>query len=348
MSQNNSVNKQSALTQPKGNKQQAQRRPQHAQRGHVQSQIESKLANLFNLNTQRSRGGLADLKSIGQDGQDHINVHRVSKNKLGFLLSTAALHDFTLFGKRFTSIDNMTIFYRSHCTVDSLATGPVGQIRDFSANSVKSYPPITNLYVLVCLAYVEIFKKLPDLLEAMRMNNLPLDSYYFPQKNVRQRHPASATLVSAIQEAFQAVRDNRDADLTKFMFQEKSRSIQTRSTLEGKTFLEIVRAEFAPKAIREDFYEKHADLAKELKDAEVARRAERKAQRDAAAAEAAKPTPVPDVVIELDNVMQGAPMHMPLAPELQDAPTQANVEEIPVGVIVDDAPVEETDKPAEQ
>ena len=281
-----------ALTSKPGNKKpQGKGQKPNTQRhaySHAQTQMESKLSTLFNLSTQRARGQLAELKAIGEEGEGHINVHRNSKTKLGFLLSTAAQHDFTLFNKRFTSIDNLMMYYRSHCTVDALATGSVALARDFNRNRVKSYPSVKNLFVLACLGYMEIFKRNPVLLQAMEQNALPLDSYdLLDQGKQRKRHPASGTLVSAVQEAFQAVRDNREPDLKKFMFNDLARVLATRATLEGKTFLETATSEFSPRAFREEFNNKHAELAAQIRDEEQKRRQAQKEQRNAKKAEPA-------------------------------------------------------------
>jgi hypothetical protein len=255
--------------------------------------MESKLATLFNLSTQRARGQLADLRDIGEEGVGHINVHRNSKSKLGYLLSTAATHDFSLFNKRFTSIDNLTMYYRSHCTVDALATGSVGLAREFNRNRVKSYPAVKNMYVLTCLGYMEIFKRNPVLMEAMQANELPLDSYdVVDNGKTRKRHQASSTLVAAVQEAFQAVRDNREPDLKKFMFNDLARSLSIRATQEGKSFMEVVTSEFSPRAVREAFNTKHAELAEQIRQEEQKRRADQKAARNAKREDAKPAAPV--------------------------------------------------------
>lgn len=263
-------------------------RPAAPQRTKAQSQMESQLTTLFNLSTQRSLGQMPDIKDIGEEGIDHINVHRNSKSKLGYLLSTAANHDFLLFNKRFTSIDNLNMFYRSHCTVDALATGSVGLVRDFNRSRVKSYPMIKNLFVVACLGYIEIFKRTPALMAAMEANKLPLDSYDFDKETKkRRRHQASATLVQAVQEAFQAVRDNREPDLRKFMFNDIARSTATRAALAGLSFEELVRSEFSPRAIRESFQTKHAELAAQIRDEMTKHRDEQKALRNAKSAKPA-------------------------------------------------------------
>lgn len=269
--------KTAALTKPKKNRGYKGPRPQQAQ-----TQMETQLSNLFNLSSQRTRGHLPDIKNIGDEGVHHINVHRHSKSKLGFLLSTAASHDFMLFNKRFTSIDNLMLYYRSHCTVDALATGTVGLTRDFNRNRAKDYPQLKNLFVVACLGYMEIFKRTPALMQAMDANKLPLDSYDTQSDTkLRRRHAATATLVSAVQEAFQAVRDNREPDLKKFMFNEVARSLAIRAGTEGFTFEEVVRSVFSPRTVREKFLAEHAELAAKFKADEQKRQQERKASRDA-------------------------------------------------------------------
>lgn len=269
--------KTAALTKPKKNRGYKGPRPQQAQ-----SQMETQLSNLFNLSSQRTRGHLPDIKNIGDEGVHHINVHRHSKSKLGFLLSTAASHDFMLFNKRFTSIDNLMLYYRSHCTVDALATGTVGLTRDFNRNRAKDYPQLKNLFVVACLGYMEIFKRTPALMQAMDANKLPLDSYDTQSDTkLRRRHAATATLVSAVQEAFQAVRDNREPDLKKFMFNETARNLAVRAGTEGHTFEEVVRSVFSPRTVREKFLAEHAELAAKFKADEQKRQQERKASRDA-------------------------------------------------------------------
>lgn len=281
MSQQKEI-KQSALTKAKSQKPAAKKGPRPTTRPQgAPSQMRSALSTLFNFSTQRSRGDLADLAAIGEEGVDHINVHRSSKTELGHLLSTAAELDFLLFGKRFTSIDNLMMFYRSYCTVEALTTGPVGLVREFNRNSVEDYPSISNLFVVVCLGYVEIFKRNPALTEAMAENRLPLDSY-FTEHGKRKRHKATTTLVQAVQEAFNAVRDKREPDLNKFMFPDFSRKMNTRATMEGKSLLEVVHSEFSPRAVREKFLENHADLANKIRQKERDRIAARRANREAA------------------------------------------------------------------
>ena len=183
------------------------------------TQMEEQLGALYNL-TRGREGYSRDLESLGVEGVDHINVSRYSDNRLGFLLAPSTKLSFKLFGRSFSTIENLMLFYRSWCTNNILPTADFNTCSEIRTNELSKFPHFANIYVVVCLGYVSIFKKLPTLLKAMEQNTLVLDSYK-TQNGQRVRPNTSVILVRAINEAFSAVSENRQPNLSVFMNREQ-------------------------------------------------------------------------------------------------------------------------------
>jgi len=183
------------------------------------TQMEEQLGALYNL-TRGREGYSRDLESLGVEGVDHINVSRYSDNRLGFLLAPSTKLSFKLFGRSFSTIENLMLFYRSWCTNNILPTADFNTCSEIRTNELTKFPHFANIYVVVCLGYVSIFKKLPTLLKAMEQNTLVLDSYK-TQNGQRVRPNTSVILVRAINEAFSAVSENRQPNLSVFMNREQ-------------------------------------------------------------------------------------------------------------------------------
>ena len=233
-------------------------RNQQREQNRTQTQIESKLSILFNR-TRSTDGYLPNLADLGEEGVDHINVSRNSKTRLGYLLSSGARFDFHLFGRRFTTIENLLLFYRTHCTSNDYIT--VDIFSKSKLNQVASqFPPLYNMYVVVCLAYISIFKKNPELLEALNENTLPLDAYIERRDRTRTRHKASRSIIMAIQEAQNSIRDKRDPQLGMFMFRETSDKYNRLAYETQQTFTEVVVNDFAPERIATRFKQEFPDF----------------------------------------------------------------------------------------
>ncbi len=252
-------NQQNRQSKKKNNQQRQQGKPNKAI-SHVPSKMESELSRLFNR-TRSFDGNLPHIETIGQEGVDHINVNRDSKTNLGKLLSTSSGLRFTLFGTRFNSIEHMMLFYRTHASQGSVPSLDKSAFMAWR-NAVRAYPNFQNIYVLVCLSYVAIFKDPENaaLLEAMNANPVPLDSYSTQEDGKRNRHVTSSTLVRAIYEAHSAVKDDREPNLTVFMFRDLSDQMHHTAHSEGKKVNDVIRVFYEPATVAERFKVSHPDF----------------------------------------------------------------------------------------
>lgn len=222
------------------------------------SQMESKLGALFNR-TRVYEGQLPDIETLGEEGVDHINISRGSKTRLGYLLTTNAEINFELFGTRFTSIDNLMLFYRSHCTMPVLATCSMNHARQKYTEQLDRFPFFQNMYVIVCLAYAAILKKTPELLEALNQNTLPLDNYYHDRaSDKRMRRKTSHLLVRAVTEAHKAVRNRKDPELEVFVFRDMINGFKEAyydiPYQENFSFYDFLYNEFSIKKVQERYH----------------------------------------------------------------------------------------------
>lgn len=224
------------------------RRQQPMGREVAKTQIEGQLENLFN----RARSGdhiLPPLEQYVQEGVDHINVHRNSTVHLGYLLSTQARLNFELYGLKFSSIANLMCYYRFHCMNEDIRTAELDPLNVYVNSNVRKFPPIANLYVVVCLGYMALFRSNPELLNALSMNDLPLDSYT-ESGGARTRHPSTRILIKAVREAHQSLVFERWPNLLTFVVKDQ-RSEMARVSRQNKVRFEEM---FAPEVIRADYY----------------------------------------------------------------------------------------------
>lgn len=224
------------------------------------NQIGDQLGALFNL-TKGREGHVRDINSLGVEGVDHINVSRHSTTQLGFLLAPTTKLGFKLFGRNFSTVENLLMYYRSWCTIDSLATADYTTINELRNGSLKDFPHFANIYVVVCLAYVSIFKKHQAMFKAMESNMLVLDSYK-EQHKVRTRPNTGLILVRAINEAYSSVAENRKPNLSIFMGREDVANLREiyddMPYNPDLSFNQFVEDCFAPDNIKEVYKQKHA------------------------------------------------------------------------------------------
>lgn len=232
------------------------------------NQLGDQLGALFNL-TKGREGHARDINSIGVEGVDHINVSRHSTTHLGFLLAPTTKLGFRLFNRNFSTVENLLMFYRSWCSINSLATADYNTINEIRNGTLKEFPHFANIYVVVCLAYVSIFKKHPALLDAMERNMLVLDSYK-EQHKVRTRPNTGLILVRAINEAFSCVTEKRRPNLSIFMNRDDVAAYREEFLKlpynEDFTFNEFIENCFTPESVNEVFnktyVEKHDEELK--------------------------------------------------------------------------------------
>lgn len=245
-------------------KQRNNKKPQNTGRrpSHVQTQIESQLSQLFNR-TQVLSGNLPPIASLKEEGVDHINVNRRSRYNLGKLLSTGAELTFKLYGQTYASIDNLILFYRSHCSQPTIPMADQTANTRFFRTHIDKYPKFSNVFTLVCLAYIEIFKNNRALFEALLQNDLPLDSYVV-KDNRKTRHATSQPLLLAIQEAFECVRDKREPRLQLFMFERDAQVLHREAALSGESFMKVHSYVYSHEAVLDRFKQIYPELHAEL------------------------------------------------------------------------------------
>lgn len=223
----------------------------------VQSQIESQLASLF-VRARVAEGHFRDIRELGQEGVDHININRFSKTTLGYLLSTGAKLDFQVLGKKYSSIGNLIAYYKSHCTNESVVMATGDTSPHFSSEDFERFPQFSNLYAIVCLGYWDIIKNNASLFNALEINDIPLDSYV-ERKGIRARHQTTNILISAIKEAHSAVKGDRDPRLNAFIFDATLRALQ-RESQRDNVYMETLIAEmFKPETVREAYMKAHGN-----------------------------------------------------------------------------------------
>ena len=229
------------------------------QRTPVQSQIETQLASLF-TRARTGEGHLRDIRELGQEGVDHINVNRFSKSTLGYLLSTTAKLDFWVLGHQYSSIGNLMAYYKSHCTNEEVTMAGTDTMQAFTSEEYDRYPQFNNLYAVVCLGYWAIIQNNPALLDALNINDIPFDSYV-ERKGVRTRHQASKILVRAIQEAHLAVKFGRDPQLNAFILDDTLRSLMSRSARESVYLEDLIADMFRPETVRDSYLAAYGEIS---------------------------------------------------------------------------------------
>lgn len=220
---------------------------------HKPTQMEEQLGALYNL-TRGREGYTRDIEALGQEGVDHINVSRFSNNKLGFLLAPSTKLSFKLFNRSFSTIENLMLFYRSWCSINVLPTADFVTGAEIRNNELQTFPHFANIYVIVCLGYVSIFKKYPALLKAMEQNTLVLDSYKTDKNsNSRVRPSTSLILVRAINEAYFSVHENRHPNLAIFLNRDNAQTMRDLFNdlpyNENFTFNNFIEDSFSPKNV---------------------------------------------------------------------------------------------------
>ena len=329
----------------------------------VQSQIESQLASLF-TRARVAEGHFRDIKELGEEGIDHINVNRYSKTTLGYLLSTSAKIDFEVLGKKYNSIGNLIAFYKTHCTNEKIPMSITDNGQHFTNEDFNRFPQFKNLYAIVCLGYWDIIKHNKELFNALEINDLPLDSY-IEKKGIRSRHMTTNILISVIKEAFNAVKDDREPNLNAFIFEATLRALNQRSIREKVYVDTLIASMFKPETVRAAYMVSHgnalatAELAKakelkakkeqQAKDAAEAAAKEVKVKLSEKAEEAVEPVEVaeqpeePDVVRH-PHVCDAEAVEVAEQPDLQKA-SKVVVEQTTTEAPVE--AVEETEKPQE-
>ena len=245
------------------------------------NQLGDQLGALFNL-TKGREGHARDINSIGVEGVDHINVSRHSTTHLGFLLAPTTKLGFKLFNRNFSTVENLLMFYRSWCTIGSLATADYSTINEIRNGSLKDFPHFANIYVVVCLAYVSIFKKHTALLDAMDRNMLVLDSYK-EQNKVRSRPNTGLILVRAINEAYSSVIEKRHPNLSIFMNRDDGNNYRAEFDKlpynENFSLNEFIEMSFTPEAVQEYFKANYIYVEKPKED-EASESTEQDAKED--------------------------------------------------------------------
>lgn len=233
----------------------------------VHSQIETQLARLF-TRVRVNEGHYRAIEELGQEGIDHINLNRQSKTALGYLLSTSSSLNFKVLGHKYSSINNLIGFYRSYCTDDSLKEGETNQNQPFMVSRDGTSLRFNNIYALVCFGYWSIFKTQKTLFDAVEDNKLPFDSY-IEQNNKRIRHQSTGILINAIKEAHLAVKENRDPDISQFVFPDFLAPMKKKSKATGVSLFDILCEHFKPINVKQYYVENHQPYKAPVEEAVV-------------------------------------------------------------------------------
>lgn len=231
-------------------------KPKKKPHKNVQSQIETQLAALY-ARSRTGEGHKRNIRELGAEGVDHINVSRYSQNTLGYLISTNAMMSIEVLGTEYKSIDNLIQYYKSHCTNDELRTCDAGKLIDF--RNASRYPLYLNVYAVVCLGYISMFERNPNLLAAMNLNDLPLDSYT-ERDGKRFRPHVTATLIGAIKEAHRCVKYDKIAALSPFIISERYSDLVKSSVKHNVSLESTIGSFFYPANVRNEYLAAHPEV----------------------------------------------------------------------------------------
>jgi hypothetical protein len=177
-----------------------------------------KLSALTSRNNIKTRDDINDPSpspmNWKEDGLDHINIWSNAETELGKVLA----HEFPLnfyhsvFGK-FCSVESFW-FYINSAERDDVIRNMSGKVlKDFSKKLTKIR--VLNFRAIIMDSNWQRIQQYPDIVEAIKMNELPYDTYYVNSSNkLRVRHAYFKWFNKGFEEIVRAIKEDRQPDFS--------------------------------------------------------------------------------------------------------------------------------------
>ncbi len=184
--------------------------------------IREQLNKGYNKNTSKSLHKrvpvMPPLSRYKKDGEDHINIWERGETELGRFLAHGTNTPFhhPVFGM-FSNVECFWHYIRSEERDDRIRTMTSISGKKFSENFTPVKVP--NFYAVIMDTNWVKIKEYPNMLNAIKENNLPLEMYYiYRDKGAAIRPMFAAWVLEGFKEIEKAIKDNRDPDFKFLMY----------------------------------------------------------------------------------------------------------------------------------
>lgn len=172
--------------------------------------------NLVKENMTKTKTLPANVNTIGEDGETHINLNPRGKTKIGHLLALETLTEIQtpLYG-RFSSFLNLYSYLSARVTDDDLRTMNHARIRQHIravCKGVRANTPGLKAVVIDCM-----YRRILDdrrLYSLLKNSSLPFDSYTELPSGLRERSEHARWVCAGYEELRSAIQEERTPNLS--------------------------------------------------------------------------------------------------------------------------------------
>lgn len=156
-------------------------------------------------------------KPEGEDGVDHINTFSGCNTQLGRLLCFSNAKPFThSHFSTFKTIEGFWYYILSEERDDQLRTLSGKPLKEF-VKQLKIRPNVLNFKAIIMDALYQKVKVDNNLINLIKNNTLPYESYYVYKDDVKIRPKQSWWMITGLKELSIAIKENREPDF-KFLY----------------------------------------------------------------------------------------------------------------------------------